>query len=223
MPAIFFALSGSGVTPTVAEVRGCRSARFGLWRYGLTGNIDITLIMACTPRKGEKVSAVATDNSTAVADVLREAAEDREDGKTVTRVWTRTPEQDRMVADYLELIFDQYADADPRLYELLTDEEIVGTPEMVEMLGYTRGTRAFQLYTKARRLAAADQVPHPSAVPEADAFAGKRGPRDIRGAMVGRVRHWMLQSGRGRWDPIAGKIVPQTGINHGGAPQQRTS
>lgn len=169
------------------------------------------------------MSAIATTASNPVDDLLREADEDREDGKSVTRVWTRTAQQQEIVRAYLAEIEDQYGDADPRLYALLTDPQIVGTPEMVEMLGYTRGTRAFQLYTKARRLAAADQVPHPSAVPEADAFAGKRGPRDIRGCMVGRLRLWMLQSGRHRWDSISGKIVPQTGINHGGAPQQRTS
>lgn len=145
--------------------------------------------------------------------------------KPAERTWTRTPEQERIVADYLAMIAEQYAGADPELVALLRDPEIVGTPEMVEMLGYSvtpksKGTRVFQLYTKARDLAADDQVPHPSAVPEADAFAGRRGAREIRGVMRGRVNYWRLQSGRWWWNPIEKTLIRQEEINVGGAPKQ---
>jgi hypothetical protein len=151
--------------------------------------------------------------------LLEEAAEDVH---TVVREWTRTPEQRAMITSYLEMIKRQYTDlgADSRLVARLTDEETIGTPEMCQMLGYEDTTRAFQLYTKQRRLAEADQVPHPSALPEADASGGKRGPRDIRGVMRGRMIHWILQSCRGRWDPILGEVVRQDGINAGGAPKK---
>jgi hypothetical protein len=121
------------------------------------------------------------------------------------------------------MIDEQYANADPQYRELLKDPEILGTPELVELLGYSvtpksKGTRMFQLYTKTRHLTEDDQVPHPSAVPEADATAGRRGAREIRGVMKGRAIHWMEQSGRWRWDPIQRELVLVTGINHGGRP-----
>lgn len=170
------------------------------------------------------VAAEATPVTTIPAadqELLEEAAEDV---NTVVREWTRTPEQRARITSYLQMIKRQYTDrnADPRLVALLTDEETIGTPEMCAMLGYEDTTRAFQLYTKQRRLADIDQVPHPSALPEADANGGKRGPRDIRGVMRGRMWHWILQSCRGRWDPTLGEIVPQTGINAGGSPRKGT-
>lgn len=157
--------------------------------------------------------------SDADGELLKEAAEDAD---TVVREWTRTPEQVALIDNYLQMIYRQYTSlgADPRLVAKLTDPTTVGTADMCRMLGYEDTTRAFQLYTKSRLLAKADQTPHPSAVPEADASGGKRGPRDIRGVMCGRMWHWILQSCRGRWDPITGEIVPQTGINAGGAPKK---
>jgi hypothetical protein len=176
-----------------------------------------------TPRKEITVTAVAEEAPAIPAadqQLLDEAAEDIH---TVVREWTRTPEQTALVHEYLQIIDEQYTrlNADPRLVALLTDMTIIGTPEMCELLGYEKTTRAFQLYTKRRRLAEADQVPHPSAVPEADANGGRRGPREIRGLIRGRMLHWMLQSCRFRWDPIVGAIVPQTGINAGGAPKTK--
>lgn len=152
--------------------------------------------------------------------LLEEAVED---AKMPVYRWTRTPEQLRVIEDYLTMITKQYEalNADPRLVAMLRDPETIGTGEMCRMLGYEDNTRAFQLYTKQRRLSDADQIPHPSGLPDADANGGKRGPRDIRGVMRGRMWHWMLQSCRFRWDPIRGEIVPQTGINAGGAPRKQ--
>jgi hypothetical protein len=151
--------------------------------------------------------------------LLKEATLDA--GHTVTE-WNRTPEQRGLINSYLEMIDRQYTQrgADPRLVALLTDTEPVGTHEASRMLGYEDTTRSYQLYTKRRRLEAVDQVPHPSALPEMDATGGMRGPRVVRGVARGRMIHWILQSCRGRWDPIAGAVVPQTGINAGGAPKK---
>lgn len=166
------------------------------------------------------VAEEATAIPAAHQQLLDEAAEDVD---VVVREWTRTDAQRDLIADYLKMIDEQYTrlGADRRLVALLTDTTIIGTPEMCDLLGYEKTTRAFQLYTKRRRLAGADQVPHPSAVPEADANGGRRGPREIRGVIRGRMLHWMLQSCRFRWDPIVGNIVPQTGINAGGAPKTK--
>lgn len=144
-----------------------------------------------------------------------------EDKPAAARNWVRTPEQQKLVDDHITMVREQYADADPLYLELLLDETIMGTPEIVAYLGYTGGTRAFQLYTLARTLAEAGQTPHPSAIPETDATAGKRGPRIIRGAMRGRVVEWAVQSGRKRWDSILRDVVPQEDLSHGGAPQSR--
>lgn len=148
--------------------------------------------------------------------LLEEAALDA--GHTVTE-WIRTPQQDRIIAEYLAMIRRQYRDADPRLVELLTDVEPIGTAEQCAMLGY-EPTRAYQLHTKRRRLEKVDQLPHPSALPESDATGGMRGPRVVQGIARGRMVHWILQSCRGRWDPFTGTIVPQAGINAGGAPKR---
>lgn len=137
-----------------------------------------------------------------------------------SHAWTRTPQQEAIVSEYLARIAEHYATADRELVELLTDPEIVGTPEMMEMLGYSGGTRVFQLYSKARDLAEDDQVPHPSAVPDADATRGRRGAREIRGCMKGRVNYWRLQSGRWWWDSVNKVLARQDDINVGGAPKQ---
>lgn len=136
--------------------------------------------------------------------------------------WTRTAEQQRLVDEHLKIVQEQYVDmgADPALVAILLDQRIVGTPEIEAQLGYRRKTRVFQLYSNAAQLAEDDQVPHPGAIPEPDASLGKRGARDIRGIMYGRFVEWTLQSGRKRWDPIQRQVVPQTGINHGGAPRR---
>lgn len=173
----------------------------GLCRYGLTGNIEIALIMP-NPREGTKVS-VATE----------------EDKPTN---WTRTPEQEQIVAEHLARIARKYTGADPLLIEALTDSAIMGTPEVETELGYTRRTRVFQLYTAARDLAEIDQLPHPTAIPEIDATGGHRGTRVIRGIMRGRFVLWAFQSGRFRWDSITRTVVRQDQINHGGAPKKRS-
>lgn len=138
----------------------------------------------------------------------------------VPRQWTRTDDRLETVFDYLAMIDRMYADADPRLVAALKDTTIVDTDGVVAFFGYKRRTRVFQLYTDRRELAEADQVPHPSAMPDLDAVAGHRGAREIRGVMKGRLVHWALQSGRYWWDFAAGELVLQEGINHGGAPRQ---
>ncbi len=153
------------------------------------------------------MSTVATIDTTAQAD-----------DKPVERSWVRTPEQEKMVSDHLARVARDYANADPAYRALLEDRTILGTPEVMEMLGYAGGTRVFQLYTKATKLGREDQTPHPSAVPEADATAGRRGPRDIRGTMKGRLILWAVQSGRWRYDLVEQRLVPTQDVNHGGAP-----
>jgi hypothetical protein len=132
----------------------------------------------------------------------------------------RTAEQEQTVAEFLEMVDRMYAGADPRLIAALKDTEILNTEDLAGFLGYKRKTRVFQLYTDLRELADADQVPHPSAMPDVDTVLGHRGARNIRGVMRGRVVHWALQSGRFWWDFINGRLVPQEAINHGGAPRR---
>jgi hypothetical protein len=138
----------------------------------------------------------------------------------VPREWTRTPEQQRIIAEHREMVSSMYAPIDPDLAELLEGPETMGTSELAADLGYLRRTRVFQLYTEQRDLALDDQVPHPSAIPETDATAGHRGAREIRGIMRGRWAQWALQSGRFYWDPMSNNIKRQTSINHGGAPRR---
>lgn len=144
------------------------------------------------------------------------------DEKTAPIEWIRTPKQEQVVADHLARVDRQYAGADPKLIEQLTDPTIMGTPEVERELAYKRRTRVFQLYTSARDLREMDQLPHPSAIPEIDATGGHRGVRIIRGVMRGRFILWALQSGRLRWDSVTRTIVPQDKINHGGAPKKAT-
>lgn len=132
------------------------------------------------------------------------------------REWKRDAEQEEVVAEYRRMIAEMYAGAAPAYLAELSSEEILGTPELVKLLRYKRTTRVFQLYGQARDLAEADQVPHPGAMPFMDAFGGMRGPREIRGVDRGRIMQWWLQSGRGWWDSINGRPMPQEDINHGG-------
>ena len=136
--------------------------------------------------------------------------------------WTRSEDQTALVDAHLRMVQQMYADAGlpADLVEALRDPEIFGTPELANFFGYLRRTRVFQRYTESRDLRAADQVPHPSAMPEADATGGHRGARQIRGEMAGRVLHWALQAGLHYWDPRLGRPVRQGAINHGGAPKQ---
>lgn len=163
------------------------------------------------PWEGKEVSIVATKTPDSAAAPV---ATDQQ--------WTRTAEQQDLVEKHLQDVVEQYINmgADPALVEILLDERIVGTTEIEAELEYKRKTRVFQLYSNAAQLAEDDQVPHPGAIPEPDAALGKRGARDIRGIMYGRFVEWTLQSGRKRWDSIQRKVVPQTGINHGGAPRR---
>lgn len=144
------------------------------------------------------------------------------DEKTAPIEWIRTPEQEQIVAEHLARVARKYAGADPLLIQQLTDQTIMGTPEVERELGYKRRTRVFQLYTGARDLHDLDQLPHPSAIPQIDATGGHRGVRVIRGVMRGRFILWARQSGRLRWDSITRTIVPQDKINHGGAPKKTT-
>lgn len=154
------------------------------------------------------MSAVATEDEVTTSE------------DTAPRAWTRTPEQDQVVADYQAMIKRMYKNADPDYVAELTDPTILGTPELADLLGYMRKTRVFQLYTDLRELADADQAPHPSAMPDTDAGGGHRGARQIRGIMRGRVIHWALQSGRFWYDFTTRTLRPQDGINHGGAPRR---
>jgi hypothetical protein len=135
--------------------------------------------------------------------------------------WTRTPEQEKLVHDHLRQVKRLYKEKDvgPELMRLLNDPTILGTPESVQFLGYADGTRLFQLYSNYWKLAEDDQVPHPSGFPEPDAFGPNRGPRPVRGIMLGRVALWAILSGRLFWDFAAEDIERQKGINHGGAPK----
>ena len=179
----------------------------GLCRYAGTSNIETYLIMPI-PREGKKVTtAIAEENATSA------------DGPQ--RTWTRTPEQEAVVADYLKMVSEMYADADPRYLAALRDETIMGTPELQQFYGYLRTTRIFQLYTTSDEMSADGIFPHPSAMPAADATGGQRGQRVIRGFMRGMHLCWALQSGRKRWDPISGQFLPQDDVNHGGAPRNK--
>lgn len=144
------------------------------------------------------------------------AAEDT----TTDRTWTRTPEQEQLVRDHLDLVKKLYADTDPVLRARLSDPTIWGTPELVEAFGLSGDTRAFQWYTAGRELAESGQAPHPSGVPVPDASGGHRGARIIRGVMAGRAILWGWQSGKLHWDSINRTFVRQTHIKFGGAPKQ---
>lgn len=133
--------------------------------------------------------------------------------------WKRTPDQEEMVAKHLANIQVGYAGAPHDLYAALTDETVLGTAEIAQILEFTRPTRVFQFYTERRDLAAAFQTPHPSAMPEPDASGGHRGAREITGVMKGRFVHWTLHSGRTTWDALKRAIELQKDLNHGGAPR----
>lgn len=157
--------------------------------------------MTWIPWKGEQVSTAVMDKATS---------------------WTRSDEQERIVADYLARVQRQYADAgaDPLLVDVLKDPTIVGTEQIVEFFGYVAKTRVFILYRDAYALEKALQTPHPSAIVSPDAYRGKRGPHQVRGIMLGRLVWWALQSGRYRWDSVNKQLRPRK-LNAGGAPKQR--
>lgn len=136
------------------------------------------------------------------------------------RTWTRTPEQEQLVRDHLAEIEAEWSTADPRLLAELRSTEVMGSEEIMELLGYAATTRVFQLTANARNWADVDQLPHPSALPEADASFGRRGPSTIRGIARGRLVRWAIQSGRVRWDPNSRTLVPQKEIQFGGAPRR---
>lgn len=125
-----------------------------------------------------------------------------------------------MIRDHLTRVDREWSTADPALIAELKDPTVMDTEDIRNFLGYTGTTRVFQLYSNNRDLGEVDQLPHPSAIPPADATFGRRGPRAIRGTMRGRVVHWAIQSGRVRWDPFTKKLVLQTGIQFGGAPRK---
>ena len=136
------------------------------------------------------------------------------------RQWTRTPEQEQMIADHLAMIDQKWSTVDPNLLAELKSTDVMDSEAIRTLLGYTATTRVFQLYSNWRDLGEADQLPHPSAIPEADATFGRRGPREIRGMCRGRVVHWGIHSGRLIWDPFAQQLVLQTDIQFGGAPRR---
>lgn len=137
-----------------------------------------------------------------------------------SRQWTRTPEQDQMVLDHLAEIDAEWSNADRELFLELTSTEVMGSEEIMDLLGYTATTRVYQLNANARNWVEIDQLPHPSAMPEADATFGRRGPSAIVGVSRGRMVLWAIQTGRLIWDPFTKKLVPQTEIQFGGAPRQ---
>lgn len=134
--------------------------------------------------------------------------------------WTRTPEQEQLVADHMSKMDKEYANVDPAFLAALKDPTVLNSDEIKEFLGYAATTRVFQLFSNRRDLAKYDQVPHPSAPPEPDVTFGRRGPREMRGMCRGRLIHWAYQSGRWRWDPFTQEMVRQTGIQFGGAPRK---
>ncbi len=136
------------------------------------------------------------------------------------RTWTRTPELDALFANHLAMVDREWSTADPELVALLKDPTVLDSEEVRQLLGYASKTRVFQLYSNTREWAEEDQLPHPSALPEADASFGRRGPREIRGVAAGRVIHWGIQTGRLIWDPFSKQLVLQTKIQFGGAPRQ---
>lgn len=142
------------------------------------------------------------------------------DEAVTPRGWTRTDDQQLTVSAYDAEIDTMYAGASPELLAALKDTTVLGTDDLVDLFGYKRRTRVYQLYSDLRELAAADQTPHPSAMPDLDAVGGHRGAGEIRGVMKGRVIHWGLQSGRFWWDQQTKTIRRQEAINHGGAPRR---
>ncbi len=136
------------------------------------------------------------------------------------RQWTRTAAQERLVREHLVEIDNEWSTADPRLLAELRSTEVMGSQEIMDFFGYTATTRVIQLNANARNWSEVDQLPHPSALPEADATFGRRGPREIRGVMRGRVVRWAIQTGRVRWDPFTKQLVLQTEIQFGGAPRR---
>jgi hypothetical protein len=148
-----------------------------------------------------------------------------EDTPAASVNWTRTPEQEAMVREHLERVARDYANAQPEFRALLQNPTILATPEIQELLGYLRTTRIYQLGTKTRDLELADQLPHPSGMPKPDATGDRPDlpprQRQIQGTMLGRLALWAVVSGRRRWDPFTKQLVPQYGIQFGGAPTRR--
>lgn len=136
------------------------------------------------------------------------------------RQWTRTPEQEQMVQDHLAEIAAGWSTAEHELFRELTNTEVMGSEEIMDFLQYTATTRIYQLNANTRSWGEIDQIPHPSAMPEADATFGRRGPSAIVGVIRGRMVLWAIQTGRLVWDPFDRKLVPQTEIQFGGAPRK---
>jgi hypothetical protein len=156
----------------------------------------------------------------AVAENGSAAADDMDETIAAAREWVRTNEQEQTIAEFLAMVDKLYAGADPALIAELKSTATLGTDDLAALFGYKRRTRVFQLYSGSSDLAKAGQTPHPSAIPDADASDGHRGARQIRGVMRGRVMHWAMHSGRFYWNSINKRLMPQTAINHGGAPKQ---
>lgn len=149
------------------------------------------------------------------------ATDDTATSAAAGQKWTRTPEQQALVDEHLDLVRRLYADADPALRAKLQDTTIWGTAEVEENFGLSGKTRVFQWYSTGRELDEADQTPHPAGAPEPDAFGGYRGNREIRGSIAGRWRMWAMMGGKLHWDPIARDFVRETRFNSGGAPVRR--
>jgi hypothetical protein len=136
------------------------------------------------------------------------------------RQWTRTPEQEQLITDHLLMVEREWSTTDPELVAELNSTDVMDSEAIRIFLGYTATTRVYQLYSNDRDLAEVDQLPHPSALPPSDSTFGRRGPRQIRGMIRGRVVHWAIQSGRIIWDPFAKQLIVQDKIQFGGAPRR---
>ncbi len=160
------------------------------------------------------MSPVATDNTTTPA-----AADDT----PATPTWTRNAVSWERLDQHREKVTAQYSHVDPRLLALYQDVTILTTNEVAAFLKMARTSiRVHQLNLKQRDLAAAGQIPHPSAITPPDAVGNISGPRRVQGTTLGPLAKWALQSGRLRFDPFTGETVAMTGINFGGAPAKST-
>jgi hypothetical protein len=139
------------------------------------------------------------------------------DEPAVERTWTRTPEQEQLVRDHVDMIKKLYGHLPPKLKELFLDETIWGTPELIAQFGVSE-VRVRQWNMIGKENDEAGKSPHPVGIPAPDAHAGRSGPSLIRGVMSGRARFWGWQGGKLKWDSATGQLVRNHLVNNGGRP-----
>lgn len=123
---------------------------------------------------------------------------------TAHRARPRSAKRQKLVDDHIELINTVYADADPRMRNLLLDQTVMWTEDVLRLFGHGH-VWTYLSYAAGRDLAEAGELIHPGGIPIADTSGGFRGTKEVRGIIKGRLLYWgMTAAGRLSWNPATG-------------------